>query len=263
MPPPAALLLLLPAACVAAGPSPGFNDASPGTSTYAAFSILLASEEEPSLVPVVGPVEKHSASPLFTGTEEWEHNIDNGYSSVLYDPQDKFGLGKYRAYYSAGDDHFGGSIPGESQGSATLYATSHDGISFTKPDLGRVSFKNSTANNILLDGTTAVAMYDDSFHDNNVSSRFKLWGNLPGPPLPPPDKEHQQLGYTAQLAGSAVSSDGLHFTDYRRLQNPSKASKVCSIPDLAPDLVWLCLALSAITVSHSPGSVMYNRLRTP
>ena len=61
-------------------------------------------------------------------------------------------------------------------------------------------------------GTTAVAIYDDSFHDENVSSRFKAWGNLPGDEwqggrgasaaarqVAEPDS---QLGFTAQLGGT-------------------------------------------------------------
>lgn len=72
--------------------------------------------------------------PLFRGTEPWEHDINNGYSSLLYAD------GQYKLYYSAGDKSFGGSIPGESSGSATLYATSQDGLVWQKPRLGRVPF---------------------------------------------------------------------------------------------------------------------------
>ena len=158
---------------------------------------------------------------------------------------------RYRVYYSASDPAFGGSIPGESAGSATLYATSNDGLSFDKPSLGRVEYHNSTSNNILFDGTTAVAVYDDSGHDPNASARFKAWGNLPGL-----DNSNSigigigigigtgarngigigfdsaigggddNLKYTAQLGGSAVSANGLNFTDYRRLQNPSSSKDV-------------------------------------
>ena len=78
-----------------------------------------------------------------------------------------------------GDKAFGGSIPGESQGSATLFATSLDGVSFDKPVLNLVDFNGSKANNILFDGTTAVGIYDDAYNDPNASSRFKCWGNLP------------------------------------------------------------------------------------
>jgi hypothetical protein len=149
-------------------------------------------------------------------------SIDNGYSNVLHDPKDTFGLGKYRVYYSAGDKAFGGAIPGESDGAATLYATSPDGLVWSKPHLHRYSWHNSTANNILFDGTTAVGIIDDAAHDSNASTRFKIWGNLPE--AAPSDSD--RLTFTAQLAGSAVSANGLNFSDYRRLQNPSSSKTV-------------------------------------
>lgn len=210
-------------ACSAWGPAPGFN-VPHGHTKYAAFSVI---EPPSTLVPTLGPVEKHPASPLFTGTEPWESEINNGYSSILYDPKDTFGLGRYRVYYSALDKAFHGSIPGESSGSATLYATSDDGLVFDKPALHRYNYSGSTTNNILFDGTTAVAVYDDVFHDKNASSRFKVWGNLPGL-----DSNHVEIegydhpAYRAQLGGSAVSHNGLDFTDYRRLQNVSESSEV-------------------------------------
>jgi hypothetical protein len=220
----------------AAGPSPGFNSGE-GLTKYAAFSVLNFTS--PSFEVFLGEVRKNPTGPVFRATEPWEHSIDNGYSSVLYDETDQFGLGVYRVYYSASDKSFGGNIPGESSGAATLYATSKDGLVFEKPSLHRVNFNNSTSNNILFDGTTAVAIYDDSWHEKNASSRFKVWGNLPG--LLQSSTHNQRsgkqfgsrlnhthveigasLGFTAQLAGSAISSNGLNFTDYRRLQNPSR-----------------------------------------
>ena len=120
---------------------------------------------------------------------------------MLYDSKDSFGLGKYRVYYSAGDKAFGGSIPGESSGSAILYATSQDGLTWrvprinnhnkpssiaraltrpcprlgrVKPHLRRVKFNGSFANNILIDGATAVGVYDDNWRERNASRRFKV-----------------------------------------------------------------------------------------
>ena len=79
----------------AVGPSPGFNSA-PGSSHYAAFSVLVPGG---SLVPTLGTLSKSPANPLIRGDNPWEHNIDNGYSNVLHDPEDSFGLGAYRVYY--------------------------------------------------------------------------------------------------------------------------------------------------------------------
>ena len=129
---------------------------------------------------VPGTVERHPANPLFTGTEPWEHNINNGYSNVIYDANNTLAHGAYRVYYTASDSAFSGSIPHESDGSALLYARSDDGITFEKPSLHLNSFHNSTANNILIEGTTSVAVYDDGWHDRNPAarSRFKVWGDL-------------------------------------------------------------------------------------
>ena len=209
------------------GPRPGFNNVPGGATRYAAFSILDAGAT--ALAPAVGELHKHSANPLFTGTNEWEHNINNGYSNVLFSGDDS-AIAPYRVYYSAGDSQFSGSIPGESAGSATLYAESRDGLTgWSKPHLGRFAFNGSsgvpsTANNILFDGTTALAVYDDGYAAAaNASQRFKIWGNLPGLETAPTGRP---LGYTAQLGGTAVSADGLAWTDYRRLQDPSSSKAV-------------------------------------
>ena len=96
----------------------------------------------------------------------------------------------------------------------------------------RYTFNGNTENNILFQGTTAIGIYDDSFHDKNASSRFKMWGNLPGdewqggPGVESFEAEEPRLGFTAQLGGSAVSANGMNWTDYRRFQNPSDSAKV-------------------------------------
>jgi hypothetical protein len=226
-------LAALLTAAAANGPAPGWNPPD-GVTQYAAFSVVSRSG---TLQPMLGPVQRGNGGvPLFRPNENpWEHDIDNGYSSVLFDPDDTFGLGRYRVYYSASVKGAGGAIPGESASAATLYAISHDGLAWTKPALHRYDFGGNSANNILFQGTSAVGLYDDSFHDKNASSRFKVWGNLPGgewqggpagaskiaDPL-------SHLGFTAQLGGSAVSANGLNFTDYRRFQNPSDSGQQIS-----------------------------------
>ena len=177
------------------------------------------------------PVDKHKHGdgPLFPrrgqGTTypraAYERDINNGYSSVLRDPDG----GGYQVFYVVSGD-FHGAIPGESAGSAMLVAASDDGVVFRRPTLGRVAWQNSTANNILWDGTTAVGVYDDAWHERNASRRFKAWGNLAGLDDGPRERERDRLGYTAQLAGTAVSKDGLTWTDYARVQNPSSSKSV-------------------------------------
>ena len=94
-------LLVLPLLRLAAasGPAPGWSN-SDGVSKYAAFSVLDGGAH--TLEVALGPVQRgNGGEPLFRPNQNpWETNIDNGYSSVLYDPEDSFGLGRYRAYYS-------------------------------------------------------------------------------------------------------------------------------------------------------------------
>lgn len=191
------------------GPAPFFNDVASNGTRYALFSVLDREDPTLSLETVLGPVQKHPASPLFRPTEAWEHDVDNGFSSVLYDPTNSLGQGVYRVYYTAADDGFGQGIPGESKGTATLYATSEDGLTFTKPNLGKFVWRGSSQNNILFAGAN-VAVYDDSFNAVDPSERIKLWGNMAD--------ITGKLGFTAQLGASAVSSDGLSLTGYRTLQ---------------------------------------------
>ena len=111
------LPLLLPLAA-AYGPAPGWN-AGDGATKYAAFSVLAQQQQQQQpegLEAALGPVQRgNGGEPLFRPNENpWETNIDNGYSSVLYDPADSFGLGRYRVYYSASVPGSGGAIPGES-----------------------------------------------------------------------------------------------------------------------------------------------------
>jgi hypothetical protein len=122
---------------------PGFVDGD-GITRYAAFSVL--SNVSNSLVTTIGSVAKHPKNPLFKGTSAWEHDIDNGYSSILHDEDDTSHLGVYRVYYSAMGNTAG-----------TLYATSQDGLTFEKPALHRYVFNGDTANNILFEGATVRA----------------------------------------------------------------------------------------------------------
>ena len=60
------------------GPVPGFNNLPGGNTTrYAVFSIIDP-DAHSTLTPCIGRVHKHAANPLFTGTNIWEHDINNG-----------------------------------------------------------------------------------------------------------------------------------------------------------------------------------------
>ena len=203
------LLLVAPA-------NSSFSSVGQNVTRFAAFSILDDdSTQQQQLEAVPGQVWKRN-QPVFTMDKPWETDVNNGYSSVLYDPDDSFGLGRFRAFYSASDGGFGAADcpPGECPGgSATLVANSSDGLVWQKPKLGLFGWANSSKNrgvlsnatrphaccvycpsgscpcpycgaapsnetNILFESTTAVAIFDDSAHEKNASRRFKVWGNL-------------------------------------------------------------------------------------
>ena len=205
----AALPLLAPTA------GPAFSSVGQNITRFAAFAILEEGGGSGSLEAVPGQVQKRER-PVFEMDKPWETNVNNGYSSVLFDPHDTFGQGRFRAFYSASDDGFltADCPPGECPGgSATLVANSSDGLVWEKPKLGLFPWSNASKNrgvlsnattpyaccvfcplglcpcpycghspasdtNILFESTTAVAIFDDSAHDKNASRRFKVWGNL-------------------------------------------------------------------------------------
>lgn len=74
----------------------------------------------------------------------------------------------------------------------TLYATSRDGVSFVKPDLGIHSFDGSSANNIVFDLHSPSVLHDR--RDADPARRYKM------------------LGYHGGAYRSATSPDGLHWT---------------------------------------------------
>lgn len=103
----------------------------------------------------------------------------------------------YRMYYrGAHFDEDSASAPHQ----VVCYAESMDGITWHKPDLGLVSFKGSTANNIIWDGYGAHNFAP--FRDTN--------------PDAPDDQRYKALGSHDAKLYAFVSADGLHW---RQLQD--------------------------------------------
>jgi hypothetical protein len=71
----------------------------------------------------------------------WERGGLGPYSSVLWDN------GSYHLWYHAMDSQLWHTSPGAG---AICYATSDDGITWHKPDLGLVEYEGSTRNNIVV-----------------------------------------------------------------------------------------------------------------
>lgn len=85
-------------------------------------------------------LEKYPGNPVLLPTEAWEDSVAYIYGTVL---PDETGTG-YRMWY-----HTLRPEDPDNDGSNILYATSPDGITWTKPNLGIRSWHGSTANNMI------------------------------------------------------------------------------------------------------------------
>ena len=132
---------------------------------------------------------KSAQNPLFGQDKPWEVRIDNGYPNVVYTPNS--GNKTWQLWYS-------NFIETSPRLDGTLYAQSSDGIEWTKPNLGLVSFENSLENNIVLAPTGGIGIFKDIYTANDAE-RFKAFGKF------------------EICGGTAVSPDGLNWSGYRCL----------------------------------------------
>ena len=128
----------------------------------------------------VGTVEKHPANPLFGEDKPWEPRFDNLYPNILYDEEHQL----YRCWYNPFIvDKLTAETPREKRGQVDYvdsyrefglaYATSEDGLKWTKPELGLVEFEGSTANNLLLRGAHGMGILNEP-HDPDQGRRYKM-----------------------------------------------------------------------------------------
>ncbi|MDI9469530.1 MAG: hypothetical protein QM296_04910 [Bacillota bacterium] len=130
------------------------------------------------------PVRRETAIVL---DRPWEGEGAGAYASVL-----EFG-GRFHLYYRAGINTSGDD---RDTGQCLCYATSHDGVHWEKPELGRVAFGGSRANNILLRG----------FECHNFTPVVDL-----NPACPPSERIKATAGYQPEGLFIYVSADGLSF----------------------------------------------------
>ncbi len=90
---------------------------------------------------VVHQPRKHPDNPVLTYTEPWEGNCVLTWGSVLWDDQAQRFRMWYQTYIKYGK-------PGER--TKICYATSKDGLTWHKPELGLHPFRGSKANNIVM-----------------------------------------------------------------------------------------------------------------
>jgi hypothetical protein len=132
------------------------------------FSVVATKEAGVSTE--IGTTHKYEGNPLWGQDVPWEPRLDNGYPNVIYDPSDP--LGAWRMWYGA---------------SLWEYATSSDGIKWTKPDLGMFDLstwdrkwaKYGKHNNVIMH-CEGCGIYKD-IHEPDPQKRFKAFG---GPACP-------------------------------------------------------------------------------
>ena len=128
----------------------------------------------------VGTIKKHPANPLFGEDKPWEPRFDNLYPNVLYDEE----LQLYRCWYNPFIvDQLTSATPRDRRSEVEYhnsyrefglaYATSEDGLKWTKPELGLVEFEGSTANNLLLRGPHGMGILKEP-HDPLPERRYKM-----------------------------------------------------------------------------------------
>lgn len=156
------------------------------TGPWQLFVDDYAIEQKSGLVRTYHPFQKYPGNPVLVGDKPWEGRIIYVYGTVLPD-ETRTG---YRIWYHA--------LPPDG-GYRLLYATSSDGITWTKPDLNIVSFNGSTNNNIFI-------QRNNKEHIPSV---------LHTPWETDPQRHYKLINYNGPLGGflGALSADGIHYSD--------------------------------------------------
>ena len=135
-------------------------------------------EQTNNVALVMGTVHKHPANPLFDEDNPWEHRFDNLYANVIFDEAQSI----YKCWYSPFIvDHTSLGMPLDkrydrkyeaprNREMGICYATSEDGVTWIKPEMGLVDYEGSTANNILWRG---VGTPSYGWHGPHGTGTFK------------------------------------------------------------------------------------------
>ena len=128
----------------------------------------------------VGTVVKHKANPLFEEEREWEMRFDNLYGNVIFDEEEQI----YKCWYSpfiVDSSAMGMTMEErsrryqdpENREMGICYATSIDGISWVKPELGLVEYNGSKQNNIVWRGPHGAGIFKD-LQEEDPAKRYKM-----------------------------------------------------------------------------------------
>ena len=156
----------------------------------------------------LGEITKHPQNPLFVEDMPWEKRFDNLYGNVIFDSTDNL----YKCWYSPFIvDHSSKGMnqaerdvkryrPPRNREMAICYATSKDGIKWTKPQLGLVEYEGSTANNIIWRGPHGAGITKDD-QETDPNRRYKL---------------------IMQGVSTSFSRDGIHWQEPTKLKSIGK-----------------------------------------
>lgn len=200
-------LVVLIVACTTSMRSPAMAN---GDETARNRFLLLDShivEKSENAQLVLGTVRKHESNPLFVEDKVWEKRFDNLYGNVIYDAEDRI----YKCWYSPFivDQSAKGMTlehrkekysPGPDREMGICFATSVDGIQWTKPELGLVEYEGSNQNNILWRGPHGAGIYKD-YADSDPGRRYKMY---------------------FQGVATSHSADGIHWSKPWRIEGLGK-----------------------------------------
>jgi len=164
----AVLLLLLPRSVSAAGP---------GLVNFNKHLVLDARviAQTNNLRLALGTIQKELRNPLFAADKPWENSLNNLYPNVTYDTDARL----FKLWYKdmicdeAAIRKMNSPRIIAHVGWFLLYATSPDGLAWTKPELGLIPFDGSTQNNVVAQNTANTGVFKD-LHDPDPARRYKM-----------------------------------------------------------------------------------------
>ena len=156
----------------------------------------------------LGKVQKSSSNPLFEEDKPWEVRFDNLYANVMFDEEE----GIYKCWYSPfiKDISSKGMTISErkereyaapAREMAICYATSEDGITWVKPEMGLVEFEGSKKNNIVWRGDGTRAEVGDGPHGTGIFKDMRE---------PDPQRRYKAI-LKSEILSIAFSPDGIHW----------------------------------------------------
>jgi len=124
---------------------------------------------------VLGTPEKEARNPLLPADQPWENATNNYYPNVLWDAEEHL----WKLWYKdvLADKEVIAQMDAPSTvhdvGWYLLYATSKDGLAWTKPSLGLHKFAGSAANNAVARDCPNAGVFKDA-HDPDPARRYKM-----------------------------------------------------------------------------------------